>query len=168
MHIHKQAKLPVLPPVLTPIELETLPSSPELPMVPPLVVNLPPVPIAAAAATPRRERRRLAPKTAVAPAEESTPQPMTDEAAIGDLTAGGAANPQAQQEAAELIRSIEKRLNGLTAPTQRKKRSQLNRVRNFWRQAQEALSSGDIEGAKTLATKAKLLLDDLDKQDGGE
>jgi len=36
-------------------------------------------------------------------------------------------------------------------------------VRNFRKDAQEALKSGDAEGAKTLATKAKLLLDDLEK-----
>ncbi len=91
---------------------------------------------------------------------------MTDTAAIGELTAGGAANPQAQQEAADLIASIEKRLNVMSAQTVRRQRTQINRVRNFWRQAREALSTGDTDGAKTLATKAKLLLDDLEKQNG--
>jgi hypothetical protein len=93
---------------------------------------------------------------------------MTDEAAIGDLTAGGAANPQAQQEASDLIGSIEKRLSGLPTQTVRRQRSQVNRVHNFARQAREALNSGDVEGATTLATKAKLLLDDLEKLGTGE
>jgi hypothetical protein len=92
---------------------------------------------------------------------------MTDEAAIGDLTAGGAANPQAQYEAASLIHTIQIRLNGLSPQVARRQHSQVNRVRNFWKQAQEALNSGDVEGATTLATKAKLLLDDLDRL-GGE
>jgi ribosomal protein S20 len=39
----------------------------------------------------------------------------------------------------------------------------VSKVRNFWKDAQDALKSGDAEGAKTLATKAKLLLDDLEK-----
>ena len=127
-------------------------------------VTLPPTPIAAAAATPRRERRRIAPRTVPATPEEAAPtEPMTDTAAIGELTAGGAANPQAQQEAADLIASIEQRLNRLPAQTVKRQRVQINKVRNFRRQAQEAFNSGDIEGAKTLATKGKLLLDDLEK-----
>ncbi len=39
----------------------------------------------------------------------------------------------------------------------------MSKIKNFQRQAKQAMSSGDAEGAKTLATKAKLLLDDLDK-----
>lgn len=166
LHLHKRPQIPTLPPVLTPIELETPPPPANPPMLTAPVIELPPMPIAEAAASPRRERRHLVPKAAVAPAEETAPQPMTDEAAIGDLTAGGAANPQAQQEAASLIRLIEKRLKGLPSQTLRKQRSQVSRVQNFWRQAQEALKSGDVEGATTLATKANLLLDDLDKQTG--
>jgi hypothetical protein len=126
-------------------------------------ITLPPTPTSAAAASPRRERRRIAPKTIPSVPEENAPEPMTDTAAIGELTAGGAANPQAQQEAADLIGSIEKQLSSLSAQTVRTQRTQISKVRNFSRQAQEALSSGDIEGAKTLATKGKLLLDDLEK-----
>lgn len=136
-------------------------------MIAPPVVELPPVPIAAAAASPRRERRRVVPKTTAAAPEEAAPEPMPDTVAIGELTAGGAADPQAQQEDANLIASIEKRLNALPARTVRRQRTQINKVRNFWQQAREALNSGDVEGAKTLGTKAKLLLDDLEKQGGG-
>jgi len=168
MHFHKGPRVPVLPPVLTPVPLVTVPPPANPPLIPAPVVNLPPMPIAAAAASPHRERRRLAPRSSTAPAEEAAPEPMTDEAAIGDLTAGGAANPQAQHEAASLIHTIQLRLNGLSPQVARRQRSQVNRVRNFWKQAQEALRSGDVEGATTLATKAKLLLDDLDKPGGGE
>jgi hypothetical protein len=128
------------------------------------------MPVAAAASSPRRERKRLPPKTtATTPTEDTAPQPAPDEAAaIGDLTAGGAANPQAQEEAASLIRLIQKRVSGLSAQTVRKQRAQINRVQNFRRQAQDALKSGDVEGATTLATKANLLLDDLDRQSARE
>ncbi|MEO6911327.1 MAG: hypothetical protein ABI158_10425 [Edaphobacter sp.] len=166
MHVHRRPKLPVLPPVLVPIELETLPPPTDLPMVAAPELTLPPIPIAAAAATPRRERRRIAPKAAAATPEETAPEPMPDTVAIGELTAGGATDPQAQQEATDLILSIEKRLNGLPVQMQKRQRAQISRVRNFWRQAKEALNSGDTEGAKTLAIKAKLLLDDMEKQGG--
>jgi hypothetical protein len=165
LHPHKRPKVPVLPAVLVPIALEALPPSAEPPMIAPPEVTLPPIPVAAAAASPRRERRRIAPRPATTP-EEATPEPMPDTVAIGELTAGGATNPQAQQEATELIGSIQKRLDALSAQTVRRQRAQVNRVRNFWSQAKDALNSGDTEGAKTLATKAKLLLDDMDKQGG--
>lgn len=171
MHLQKHPKAPVLPPVMEPVALATLPPPQNPPMLTAPVIKLPPMPIAAAAATPRRERKHLAaPKTAAAtPAEETVPEPLPDEtAAIGDLTAGGAANPQAQEEAAALIRLIEKRVKALPLQMARKQRSQINRVQNFERQAQDALKTGDVEGATTLATKANLLLDDLDKQTGKE
>jgi len=165
LHLHKRPKVPVLPAVLVPIELESLPPQEEPPLLAAPVVTLPPMPIAAAAASPRRERRRIAPKPATTP-EEAAPEPMPDTVAIGELTAGGATNPQAQQEASDLIGSIQKRLSALSAQTARRQRTQINKVRNFWNQAKEALDSGDTEGAKTLATKAKLLLDDMEKQGG--
>jgi hypothetical protein len=87
----------------------------------------------------------------------------TEGSAIGALTSGGEANPRSQQEAADMIAANDKRLNALSARVVEEQKSQISKVKNFQRQAQEALSSGDAEGAKTLATKAKLLLDDLSK-----
>lgn len=165
---HRRPQLPVLPAVLAPVPLATVPPPAKPPLLSAPEIQLPPIPVAAAAASPRRERRRIVPKTTPAPEEAAPePEPMTDTAAIGELTAGGATNPQAQQEAADLIGSIEKRLNALPAQTVRRERMQISKIRNFWQQARQALSSGDVEGAKTLATKAKLLLDDLEKQGGG-
>jgi ribosomal protein S20 len=51
-------------------------------------------------------------------------------------------------------------LNALPPQMDEAQKEQISKVRNFWRDAQEALKSGDVEGAMTLATKAKLLLDD--------
>ncbi len=62
-----------------------------------------------------------------------------------------------------MIAANEKRLNALPSQILDEQKAQISKVKNFQRQAQEALSSGDAEGAKTLATKAKLLLDDLSK-----
>ena len=81
----------------------------------------------------------------------------------GALTAGGEASPQTKQEAAELIASSEKRLNALSPQKAEEEKAQVSKVKNFLKDAQDALKSGDAEGAKTLATKAKLLLDDLEK-----
>lgn len=166
---HRRPQLPVLPAVLAPIPLATLPPPTSEPMLqaPPSLPQMP-IPIAAAAANPRRERRHITPRTTTASPEETTNEPVSEADAIGELTTGAAANPQAQQEAAEMISAIGNRLKTIPAQTARHQRTQINKIRNFWHQAQGALNSGDVEGAKTLATKAKLLLDDLEKQGGGE
>ncbi|MCU1323742.1 MAG: hypothetical protein JWM43_3391 [Acidobacteriaceae bacterium] len=129
-----------------------------------------PDPIAVAASHPR-PRRRPVPRTNAAPAANVPPQVATaeglpDESAIGELTAGGDANPQRRQEAADVIDSNEKRLKALSARIVSTQRSQVSKIRNFQRQAKLALDSGDAEGALTLATKAKLLLYDLDRGGG--
>lgn len=159
-----------LPPALAPVELVDVPPLENPPLLEAPVIKLPAVPIAAAAARPKPERRRsrgvaVAPP---APAPEPTAAPPVaappaEANAIGALTAGGEANPQTKQDATDLLASIEKRLNALPAQMNDEGKAQVNKVKNFWRDAQAALQSGDAEGAKTLATKAKLLLDDMEK-----
>jgi hypothetical protein len=154
---------PPLPPIQDPVPL-VAPAAPEHPpMIEPPVVKMPPVPIASAAAKPKRERRKPAAKPAPEPVQVASTEPSAEDSAVGALTSGGEANPRSQQEAADMIAANEKRLNALPAQIVDEQKAQINKVKNFQRQAQEALSSGDVEGAKTLATKAKLLLDDLSK-----
>ena len=155
-----------LPPILTPVALEEIPDPSNLPMVEAPHIQLPPVPVASDAGKPRRERKRPVPKTAPAPEPvqlAAAAEPSPEETAIGALTAGGEATPQTKQEAADLITSSEKRLNALPAQKAEDEKAQVNKVKNFLKDAQEALKSGDADGAKTLATKAKLLLDDIEK-----
>jgi hypothetical protein len=160
-------KIAPLPPIQTPVALVEIFPPENPPMLEIQPVRLPPLPIAAAAARPRRERRKVVVKTAPVATPAPTPtapvNPPLDVSAIGALTAGGEENLQTKQDAADLIASIERRLNGLSAQTAEEQKAQISKVRNFWRDSQAALKSGDAEGAMTLATKAKLLLDDLDR-----
>jgi ribosomal protein S20 len=159
---HK-AQLAPLPPVMAPVALEQIPEPENLPMVEIPQVRMPPVPVATNA-KPKRERKRPAQKaTPEPPVQVAAAVPPPEETAIGALTAGGEASPQTKQEAADLIASSEKRLNALSAQKAEEEKAQVSKVKNFLKDAQEALKSGDAEGAKTLATKAKLLLDDLEK-----
>jgi ribosomal protein S20 len=148
------------------VTLEDIPEPDNLPVVDAPQIKLPPVPVASNA-KPKREKKKPAPKVTPAPepvqVASATPPPSPEVTAIGALTAGGEANPQTKQEAADLIASIEKRLNALSAQKAEEEKAQVSKVKNFWKDAQEALKTGDAEGAKTLATKAKLLLDDLEK-----
>ena len=82
---------------------------------------------------------------------------------IGALTVGGEQSPRALQEASELLAANERRLSAINGEALKSQAELLGKVRNFQRDAQVALHSGDAEGAKTLATKGKLLLDDFDK-----
>jgi ribosomal protein S20 len=161
---HKTQIAP-LPPVLTPVDLVDIPRPDNPPLVETPPVKLPPVPVSSAAAKPKRERKKT-PKAvppAAPPVQIAAVEPPPEATAIGALTAGGEASPQTRQDAADLLASIEKRLNALPAQATDEQKAQISKVKNFWRDAQEALKSGDAEGAKTLATKAKLLLDDMEK-----
>jgi ribosomal protein S20 len=160
---HKPQLAP-LPPVMSPVALEDIPEPDNLPMVEVPQIKLPPVPVATNA-KPKRERKKPAPKPVTPEPVQiaSAAPPPPEETAIGALTAGGEASPQTKQEAADLITSSEKRLNAIPAQKAEDEKAQVSKVKNFLKDAQEALKTGDAEGAKTLATKAKLLLDDLEK-----
>ncbi|HEU5341769.1 hypothetical protein [Edaphobacter sp.] len=151
-----------LPPVLTPVPLVEVPRPADAPMLTPPHIKMPPMPVAAAAARLPRERRRPVVKDE-APPPVVSPTPAQEAATIGSLTAGGTGSSQTRQDAANLIASNERRLNGLSAQKAEQQKDEVNTVKNFEKQAQDALGSGDAEGAMTLATKAKLLLDDLEK-----
>jgi ribosomal protein S20 len=164
---HKTQPAP-LPLVMAPVALLEIPEPADLPMVEEPQVKLPPVPVASNVKPKREKKKPTAKVAAPAPAPPvqvaaATPPASAEETAIGALTAGGEANPQTKQEAADLIASSEKRLNALPAKKAEDEKAQVSKVKNFLKDAQEALKSGDAEGAKTLATKAKLLLDDLEK-----
>jgi ribosomal protein S20 len=159
-----RAQVATLPAVLTPVALEDIPAPENLPMVEAQPANLPPVPVVASAGKPKREKKKPAPKAPVPePVQVASAAPPPEETAIGALTAGGETNPQTKQEAEDLITSSEKRLTALSAQKAEEEKAQVSKVKNFLKDAQEALKTGDAEGAKTLATKAKLLLDDLEK-----
>jgi ribosomal protein S20 len=161
---NKKPVVTPLPPVLTPVALENIPEPDDLPMIE--FQPLRPAPAAVAKnVSPKRQRKKPVAKPAEdAPVQvAAAPAPTAEETAIGSLSAGGEANPQTKQEAEDLIASSEKRLSALSAQKAEEEKAQVSKVKNFLKDAQDALKSGDAEGAKTLATKAKLLLDDLEK-----
>jgi hypothetical protein len=93
----------------------------------------------------------------------SPPAPAEDPAStLGALSPGGASTPQ-QQQVADAISAVQHRLNELPAATTEEQKKRVTQVRLFLKQATDALKTGDAEGARNLATKAGLLLDDLSK-----
>jgi hypothetical protein len=84
---------------------------------------------------------------------------------IGELTTGDSAEAQqTKHDTTNLIAQTEQGLAGIKHPLSGDQQTTAEQIRTFLKQAQMALDNGDTEGAHTLATKAKLLLDELTKQ----
>ncbi len=115
---------------------------------------VPPVP-------PRRRPTQPA-REAAAPTPPVVP-PENAALSLGSLSTGGDSAPQAQQQARDLIASIRKRVAALPRNIASQQKNPLRQVNSFLRQAQQALDSGDADGATTLATKARLIMDDIEK-----
>jgi ribosomal protein S20 len=78
--------------------------------------------------------------------------------AIGNLTTS---DPNTRQQTDASIEQTEKTLNGITRKLNDQEQKTAAQIREFIKQAREALTAGDVDGAHTLATKAKVLLDEL-------
>ncbi len=90
----------------------------------------------------------------------SAANPAPGVSAIGELSSGDPANFRQQTE--ESIAAIERGLNGINRHARRlRSRRPPTRSGSFVKQAKAALASGDVDGAHTLAAKAKVLLDEL-------
>ena len=79
--------------------------------------------------------------------------------AIGELSSGDPSDER--RETDESIASTERGLNGLGRSLSAQEQKTAGQIREYIKQAREALLSGDMDGAKTLAAKAKALLTEL-------
>jgi hypothetical protein len=120
-----------------------------------------PAAASAAAATPAPATVAVATQPP-APGTTATP-PLAEDSTLGALAPGGDTDPKQQQEVADKISAVDKRLNDLPPATADREQKQIAKVKLFLKEASDALKGGDVEGAKILATKAELLLDDLQK-----
>jgi len=89
--------------------------------------------------------------------------PVPDEtpgvSAIGNLSSGEHSNLRSETE--DSIAATERGVNGLNRRLSDQDRKTVGQVREYIRQAREALGSGDVDGAYTLAAKAKAVLTEL-------
>ncbi|WP_157178277.1 hypothetical protein [Terriglobus roseus] len=129
-----------------PLPEEPVIASPELPLVVPPVRRPQP---------PRRRSTPAAPPTQTAVA---APPPMD----LGNLTTGGeSTNTALLQETDDLLKTQTRRLAGISTATIALHTQQVEQARLFLKQASDAWTKQDIEGARTLATKAKVILDEV-------
>jgi outer membrane biosynthesis protein TonB len=81
--------------------------------------------------------------------------------AVGQLSSGGAFD--LRQQTLNSIAATERGLNGLGHQLNAPEQKTAAQVREFLKQARTALNSGDVDGARTLAAKAGVLLGELDR-----
>ena len=103
------------------------------------------------------------------PKHKKPPNPSTQQASIespavsviGQLTSGDPAAVDLRQQTDTSIASTERQLNGINRKLSDQEQKTAERIREFLKEARAALTTGDIDGAHTLAVKAKVLLDEL-------
>jgi hypothetical protein len=97
-------------------------------------------------------------------AKVTAPTPKGDTAvptSIGQLTAAPSPDSSgSRQQASNLIDSTQRGVNSLHNLNGDQNKT-VAQIRSFLDQAERALHNGDVDGAHTLATKAKTLLDEL-------
>ncbi len=145
-----------------PVPLDKTPEPKTPPTIPPVPLTPAPLPaVTVKVKKPRPPKKKVAPPEP-APVQVASAGPAPDPGAvIGALTVGGDDAPEKRRQANELIGDLDKRLAGLSAAVLEGQKDGIARVRYFEKEARAALDSGDVQGAVTLVTKGKVLLDDL-------
>jgi len=97
-------------------------------------------------------------------ASDATPpaEPDTSEvSAVGQLSSPEPSDMRLETDAS--IAATERGLNGLSRNLSGPERKTASQIREYLKQAREAILNGDVDGARTLAAKAKVLLGELDQ-----
>lgn len=159
--LHKTEKLP--PPPVAPQIPD--PSVPPPAQDPPPEVTIPTKPPVSETKLPVQtpkppSKHRKQPAPAPAPADTQQASSGTPEvSAIGQLSTGDPGDARGQTEAS--IAATERGVNGLNRQLSDSEKKTVAHIREFIKQAKAALASGDVDGASTLAAKAKVLLTEL-------
>lgn len=167
---HKQNAAQNQPALAPPIE-DTPPPKPDT-----APKNLPPpvitVPAPAQPTTSTAEPPPPAPKpkpTHHKPKQtDQQPTQMASNGSAPEVSAAGQFSTGApgdlRQQTSDSISETERGLNGITRKLSDQEQKTSGQIREYLKQAKTALGSGDVDGAHTLAQKAKVLLDELTAQ----
>jgi hypothetical protein len=172
--VHNNSQALNQPPLAPPIEDTPLPKPDNAPAnLPPPVISLPdknanataPPPPKPDAPAPAPKHKKSGNKNSQTPASaaQSTEQASNaspEVPAAGNLSSGGPADLKGQTQ--NLIVDTERGLNGINRKLNDTEANTYAQIREFLKQARTLLSS-DVEGAHTLAMKAKVLLTELNQ-----
>lgn len=117
----------------------------------------------------RRPKHVTIPATPEAPAKPPQPTPEqlangvpTDISPIGQLSAAGeSTNIERRRKIVDEINATEKSLNDIKRPLNTEEQNTAAQIRTFLAKAKDALTRADLDGAHTLVTKAKVLLNEI-------
>lgn len=153
---HNQ-KLPPPPPSLAPSKVPppTVVPPPLLTIAAQEQVNYTDLPEETPKAPARRRRTPASSGADLQPGSSGEPEVS----AIGQLSSGDPTDSRRQTQAS--IDSIERSLDGIKRRLSSPEQKTAAHIREFLKQAKDALASGDIDGAGTLAAKARVLLNEL-------
>lgn len=101
-------------------------------------------------------RRKATPR----PPDQAAP-PTPEVSAIGQLSSGDPYSYRRQTE--ETIANTEHGINNIGRNLNDQEQKTAAHIRDFLKQARQALTSGDVDGAHTLAAKASVLLAELSR-----
>jgi hypothetical protein len=152
------AAAPPLPPT-TPIVSVPPPTHPTEPLPEIPLIASPEVPIPTEPPPRLPVRRRTL--TANQPVETASAAPsgITD---LGQLTTGGESNnEQFRRQTEDLLRTQNRRLAAVSTAVAAMHSQQVEQARLYLKQAADAWQKQDMEGARTLGTKAKVILDEI-------
>jgi outer membrane biosynthesis protein TonB len=180
---HKANQAQVQQPALAPPIVDNPPPKPAQPVDTAQSDNLPPSvvtePKAAPSTTtanaqpppppPKPKHRKPAPQPAAKPADQTQPAPQqvasngqgSEVSAIGQLSTGDPGDVRSETESS--IAATEKGLKEIGRKLNDPEQKTADQITEFLKEARQALTSGDVDGAHTLAAKAKVLLGELTK-----
>jgi hypothetical protein len=168
--VHKQKTAQNQPALAPPIEDAPPPKPDKAPVnLPPPVITVPtPAQPAATNTPPLPPAPKPKPHHKPKPAEGdqgtqvAINTPPAAVSAVGSLSSGEPADLRKQTDAT--ISDTERGLNGITRQLSDQEKKTSAQIREFLKQARAALTTGDVDGAHTLAQKAKVLLAELTQQ----
>ena len=176
-----QAQAPILPPSKM-VHIPDLPGLPPPPLRDVVVASAPPentepvkphkpahrkpsAPVQAKASTPVDAPAQTTDKPDTATQTQATNGAGADVSPIGQLSSTGeAASSQGRQHIERLISDTENGLNGIKRTLTSDEQLTSTQIKTFLAKARQALSDNDLDGAQTLADKAKVLLQELTKK----
>jgi outer membrane biosynthesis protein TonB len=151
---------PLAPPIEEVPPPKPLPSPANLPLPVVTVPSQTPAPEASAQPkeTPKPPvRHRKPPASSTQQASNGSP----GVSAIGQLSSGDASD--LRQQTVSSITATERGMSGIGRRLNDQEQKTAAQIREFLKQARAALASGDVDGAHTLAAKAKVLLGELSR-----
>jgi hypothetical protein len=159
---HKTQPEPLAPPIEDAPPPKPVPSPTHLP--PPVItvpketpepsstVQTPTVP-----SPPVRKKKHTPPPNSTQQASIAHPSVS----AIGQLSSGETSD--LWRQTSDSIAATERGLNAINRPLSDQEKKTATQIQEFLKQARAALNSGDVDGAHTLAVKAKVLLGELNQ-----